>query len=192
MSVITPEEVWTELGRNVDELSEPQRLKLANRIDDIQSELEDHLNRVVERRTIAGTYEVSASGYLYLPGPIIRIDSVMLDTETPGDECSWTLPYRRYVTDAIVVPGSEPGMIYRVIYVAGDDPISTNVRNLVKNVVVRGNIVGISVTSGAVSRLAVEGTSASFGQAFNDPQAVGSFSVTELKTVKKLKRIVTR
>lgn len=191
MAVITPEDAWTALGRNPDDLTEDQRLTIGDRIDDVQSELEDYLNRIVERRTVFGTYEVSASGYLYLRGPIIRVDSVVLDTEPVGDECTWGLPSQRYITDAIVVAGSAPGMVYRVIYLAGDDPVSPSVRKLVKNVVVRNSIVGISITSGAVSSLTVEGTSADLGR-FSDPDSDGYFSATELKPVNRLRRIVTR
>lgn len=192
MAVITPEEIWGAMGKNLDDLDEATRLAIGTRIDEIQAELENYLHRTVERRVVNGAYEVSASGYLYLRGPILRIDSVLLDTEPVGDECQWRLPCHRYVTDAVTVVGSEPWMVYRVIYLAGDDPVDLDVRNLVKNVVIRNSIVGVSVTSGALDRLAVEGTSASFGRSFSDPDAVGPFSRTELRPVNRLRRVVTR
>lgn len=190
MSLVTYQEVELALGRT---FTTDQQTAVTNRLDELQSEIEAYLGRLVERRQVTVSVQATPARTVNLLGPVITVLDVRQDSEPVGEQLTWRSSVR-WAPDAIYINGGIVGAWYRVMYYGGDYIPNQEIKSLIRSVAVRDQVVGISIASGALSSLNVEGTSVGFGGAYaaNGSDMIGSFTPAELGKIKRLRRIVTR
>lgn len=190
MSILSASAMAAMAGQTLDQ---PSTVTLQEKLDAFQEEVEDFLHRRLERLARTEVHQATYEGRLNLTGPYVQVTSVQTLDDVPV-AADWS--YDREFVDSIRVGWStNPFTAYTVVYTSGDTVAPKPVVNLLKDVVLRGLIVGLKVSSGVVSSFSVEGTSIRYGaiaDAKSSETAEGSFTAPELKLLATYRRRVVR
>lgn len=192
MSIVLVDAVRIKMGKT--SLTTLETAAITAKIDEVQSDLEKKLWHLLERRQYTMSCQATWMGTINLIPPVIEINSLKIDDNNPMSEEITGYSFRADIPNALQIPNAEPGRFYKVVYYGGDLIPDASAVSLVADVVTRSEIVGVSIASGALSSLNVEGTSVGFGGAYapNGGDMDGIFTRAEMSRVKHLRRVITR